>query len=364
MGFAAPSQAGPNDLLIAVRAKDEAALAGGAGGRRHALAPRRAPNDAAAVQQPPRTTAAAVRRHAAPGWCWCRCRAGTRSPRRWTRSTAGCDVMIFSDNVPVEQEIALKDVAAAPGPAGDGPGLRHRGRRRGRPGLRERRRARARSGMVAASGTGAQQVLCLLDARRGRGERVRSASAGVTCPRRSAAGRPAPPSRRWTPIPRPSSSSSSPNRPPRQVADGPARVRHRPVHPGAVRAASARGSRTSPPPPRPRSPRPESRPRRGRTGRAPRSRRRSPGALRGLYAGGTLCDEAMVIASERLGTIRSNIPLRPEWAPRHATLPATRPHDDRLRRRRAHRGPAAPDDRPDCCGWNGSPPRRPTRRPR
>jgi FdrA protein len=38
------------------------------------------------------------------------------------------------------------------------------------------------------------------------------------------------------------------------------------------------------------------------------------GALRGLFAGGTLCDEAMVIASAELGEVRSNIPLRPEWA--------------------------------------------------
>jgi len=37
-----------------------------------------------------------------------------------------------------------------------------------------------------------------------------------------------------------------------------------------------------------------------------------PGVLRGLFAGGTLCDEAMVIASERLGPVRSNVPLRPE----------------------------------------------------
>src|SRR5262249_35504581 len=49
------------------------------------------------------------------------------------------------------------------------------------------------------------------------------------------------------------------------------------------------------------------------------------GALRGLFAGGTLCTEAMVIASERLGTIRSNIPLRPEWhlssrAPTHGHM--------------------------------------------
>jgi hypothetical protein len=38
-----------------------------------------------------------------------------------------------------------------------------------------------------------------------------------------------------------------------------------------------------------------------------------PGALRGLFAGGTLCDEAMVIASGALGEVRSNIPLQPEW---------------------------------------------------
>jgi FdrA protein len=37
------------------------------------------------------------------------------------------------------------------------------------------------------------------------------------------------------------------------------------------------------------------------------------GHLRGLFCGGTLCDEAMAIAAERLGPIASNIPLRPEW---------------------------------------------------
>ena len=35
--------------------------------------------------------------------------------------------------------------------------------------------------------------------------------------------------------------------------------------------------------------------------------------LRGLYSGGTICDEAMVIAANQLGPIHSNIPLRPEW---------------------------------------------------
>jgi FdrA protein len=36
--------------------------------------------------------------------------------------------------------------------------------------------------------------------------------------------------------------------------------------------------------------------------------------LKGLYAGGTLADEAMLLAGPVLGDIRSNIPLRPELA--------------------------------------------------
>jgi len=47
---------------------------------------------------------------------------------------------------------------------------------------------------------------------------------------------------------------------------------------------------------------------------APGPQQPRPGALRGLYSGGTLCDEAMVIASAALGPVRSNIPLQPTWA--------------------------------------------------
>lgn len=44
--------------------------------------------------------------------------------------------------------------------------------------------------------------------------------------------------------------------------------------------------------------------------------RMAPGQryLRGLYSGGSLCDEAMWILSHKLPAIYSNIPLRPEWA--------------------------------------------------
>ena len=79
--------------------------------------------------------------------------------------------------------------------------------------------------------------------------------------------------------------------------------------------------------------------RRNKTGAAPAQS--SPGAsLRGLFAGGTLCDEAMVIAAATLGEVRSNIPLRPEWVlgPGLASTGHTMLDlgDDALTRGRAH----------------------------
>jgi FdrA protein len=37
------------------------------------------------------------------------------------------------------------------------------------------------------------------------------------------------------------------------------------------------------------------------------------GAVRGLFSGGTLCYEAMVLLSRELGPVHSNVPLRPAW---------------------------------------------------
>ena len=41
---------------------------------------------------------------------------------------------------------------------------------------------------------------------------------------------------------------------------------------------------------------------------------RPGGRLRGLFAGGTLCDEAMLLVSAARGRVASNIPLEPAWA--------------------------------------------------
>jgi len=76
---------------------------------------------------------------------------------------AGRDVMVFSDNVPVEQEVALKDAAERAGVLVMGPdcgtamvgGLGLGFANVVRPGP---------VGIVAASGTGCQQVMSLLDA--------------------------------------------------------------------------------------------------------------------------------------------------------------------------------------------------------
>jgi FdrA protein len=46
------------------------------------------------------------------------------------------------------------------------------------------------------------------------------------------------------------------------------------------------------------------------------------GLLRGLFAGGTLCDEAMALAARRLGPVASNVPLDPSWPVLDATGPA------------------------------------------
>ena len=76
---------------------------------------------------------------------------------------AGCDVLVFSDNVSVAEEIRLKDAAAERGLLVMGPdcgtavvgglglGFSHT-------------LDHGPVGLVAASGTGAQQLLCLLDA--------------------------------------------------------------------------------------------------------------------------------------------------------------------------------------------------------
>ncbi len=321
MGFRPPPDAGPNHLLIAVRASGDAALAGALEAVDAALSARRplsagpGAGPEAGQAPPPRTTAAAVRADG-PGLALISVPGRYAFAEAVDALEAGCDVMIFSDNVPVEQEIMLKDLAAqrdliVMGPdcgtaivGGVGLGFSHT-------------LASGPVGIVAASGTGAQQVLCLLDyagtgvsAALGVGGRDLSAAVGGRSARAALRALDADPGTELIiMVSKPPAAGVA-----TQLRDFAASlatpVQFALVAPGEpdLTAATETALRALglPVPDWPRW---------SGAGRA-----RPGGVLRGLFAGGTLCDEAMVIASERLGPIQSNIPLRPELrlAPRTA----------------------------------------------
>ncbi len=315
MGFGPPPDIGPNDLLIAVRASDGAALTTALAAVDTALSNRRVAGPGAAGAQPPRTTAAAVRA-SGPGLALISVPGRYAFAEAMDALEAGCDVMIFSDNVPVEQEITLKDIAAqrdliVMGPdcgtaivGGVGLGFAHT-------------LAAGPVGLVAASGTGAQQVLCLLDyagagvsAALGVGGRDLSAAVGGRSARAALAALDADPGTELiVVVSKPPAADVAAGL--RDLATGLATpVQFALIAPGEpdLTAATETAIRALglPVPAWPHWP--------GPPGEA------RPGVLRGLFAGGTLCDEAMVIATDRLGPIRSNIPLRPELrlAPRSA----------------------------------------------
>ena len=333
MGFRPPQDAGPNHLLVAVRASDDAALAGALAVVDTALSARAlSATLGASLVQAPRTTGAAVRA-GGPGLALISVPGRYAFAEAMDALEAGCDVMIFSDNVPVEEEIMLKDFAArrdliVMGPdcgtaivGGVGLGFSHT-------------LAAGPVGIVAASGTGAQQVLCLLDyagagvsAALGVGGRDLSAAIGGRSARAALALLDANPGTELIMV------VSKP--PAAEVAAGlrdfAARlqtpVQFALVAPGEPDLTAATETAITalglPVPAWPRWPGevPDGEVRSGAGHRVPQN----GGALRGLFAGGTLCDEAMVIASDRLGPIRSNIPLRPELslAAREPVLGAT-----------------------------------------
>ena len=321
MGFTAPAGLHPDELVVAVRAADEdgvraglaaadAALAavgrrgggssgGGLGGRSSVDAPRTV---ASAAGRMPGATVALV---SVPG------------PAAFAEAMdaleAGLSVLLFSDNVPVAQEVRLKDEAARRGLLMMGPdcgtavvggaGLGFANVVRPGP-----------VGLVAASGTGAQQLMCLLDAAGvgvshclGVGGRDLSTTVGGRSALAALRMLGEDPGTELIVV------VSKPAAP--EVAgalEGLAATLSTPVQwallgPGrpdltaaAKRAVMAVGGTWAEPRSWPADG--------GHPGATV-----SGGALRGLFSGGTLCDEAMVIAADALGPIASNIPLDPAW---------------------------------------------------
>ena len=161
MGFEVPEETTANDLVVALRLDAPDLLAGALAGVDDALRGAGRRETGATTEVPPRTTRSAHRRTpdavtlvSVPG--------ASAFVEAVDALEAGHDVMVFSDHVPVWQEVALKRLAAERGLLVMGPdcgtavvgGLGLGFANVVAPGP---------VGVVAASGTGCQQVLALLD---------------------------------------------------------------------------------------------------------------------------------------------------------------------------------------------------------
>lgn len=354
MGFEIPAEASPNDLVVAIEAEDDDAVAAAlAQVEAQIAAIGQAGSGAGSFsgEPAPRSAGWAVRRTGAPLTV-----VSVPGSHAYVQAAGalaeGSSVMIFSDNVPIEQEIALKDLAAerdllVMGPdcgtavvGGVGLGFANH-------------LARGPVGVAAASGTGAQHLTSLLHTAgvgishclglggRDLSEQVAGRSAraalaaldadeqtevivlvskpphpGVAADLREFAAGLA------TPVLFALLGEGQPTI--TEAAEAVLDHLDRPVpqwpvwsppaaEPAAGQPDGQSATRSDGQPAEQRAAQPNAQP----TGQ--------PGLLRGLFAGGTLCDEAMIVAGESLGPIHSNIPLHPDLA-----LPADLRHDGHL----------------------------------
>ncbi|MGY1640202.1 FdrA family protein [Geodermatophilus sp. SYSU D00703] len=309
-GLAPDVEASPDQLLIAIAATDDEVLAGAVAAVDAALAAReRSGGTAEAI--PARTIGGGLDALPTEGSAL----AIVSVPGQYAVAEAadaiavGRSVLVFSDGVPVEHEVALKRAAHDAGVLVMGPdcgtaivsgvALGFANVVRSGP-----------VGLVAASGTGAQQVSCLLDMAGvgvshvlGVGGRDLSGAVGGLATLDALAALDADPAtERVLLVSKPPAPSVA-----AAVEEAAARlsvpVRSAALSPqtpdltAAVEALlTDMGAEV---PQWPSRPGPQETP--------------VPGAvLKGLYSGGTLADEAMLIAAPVLGDIRSNTPLRPE----------------------------------------------------
>ncbi len=307
-----PASASPNDMLVAFQAEDDGSLAAAQSRLDELLASRDGPTggEGFGLPLPPRTTASALRQSAAP-----LALISVPGPHAFVEAMDalrnGASVMVFSDNVTVGEEIVLKEEAVRRGLLVMGPdcgtavvgGVGLGFANVVRPGP---------VGVVAASGTGAQQICALLDAADvgisavlGTGGRDLSGDvAGLSTLHAMRLLDEHPGTELVVVLSKPPAEDVA-----KRVREVAERMRT-PTVVGFVgrgeddlttvasKVVAAEGCPPLEPPEWP----------------APYQRQPRPGALRGLFSGGTLCDEAMVIAVDALGPVASNIPLEPDWA--------------------------------------------------
>ncbi len=158
--------AGANDLVLAVRAADSdqarAALERGRGVLFAHRAPEGGAAEGGAAERSRRTIADAVTQLPAANVAVVSVPGGYASLTAHQALTAGLHVLLFSDNVPLEEEVALKQRASALGRLVMGPGAGTA--LLGGVGLGFANAVRhGPVGVVAAAGTGAQEAMALLD---------------------------------------------------------------------------------------------------------------------------------------------------------------------------------------------------------
>ena len=303
--------AGPNDLVIAVHATDDDAVAAAVTAIDGALADAgRSSRGRADVTAPPVHTVGAAARTTDADLALISVPGEHAFVEAMDALRAGLHVMLFSDNVPVDREVALKAEARRRGLLVMGPdcgtaivgGVGLGFANVVRPGP---------VSLVAASGTGAQQVCCLLDRADvgvrhvlGVGGRDLSADIGgastlVALDALDAdagtelivvVSKPPDPAVAAT-VREAAAACATP------VVLGFVGRNERDLTQVADEAAGRVGRTVTDHPRWDPDPAPEP----------------VGGVLRGLFSGGTLCDEAMAIAAAELGPVHSNIPLEPGW---------------------------------------------------
>jgi FdrA protein len=308
MGLAPDGGARPDELLIALRAADDAELAAAVAAVDTALAARET-GGGTAQAIPARTIGAALADLDAGSALAVISVPGPYAVAEAADAiAAGRSVLVFSDGVPVEHEVALKRAAHEAGVLVMGPdcgtaivsGVALGFANVVRPGA---------VGLVAASGTGAQQVSCLLDAAGvgvshvlGVGGRDLSEAVGGLATLDALAALDADEAtERVLLVSKPPAPSVA------AAVDAAAARLSVPVRSAVLSAESPDltaavealladlGVEVPAWPSR------------------PADLTAAPGAvLKGFYSGGTLADETMLIAAPVLGDIRSNTPLRPE----------------------------------------------------
>ncbi len=164
---AAGAMAAPADLIVAVLADDEASARAAEAAARLALAAEPAAARPGADRPRPRTLTSALRARPDASLAFISVPGPYAAAEAAKALRAGLHVMLFSDNVPVESEVALKQLAAERGLFLLGPdcGTAIIG---GLPLGFANAVPRGRIGVVAASGTGLQEITCLV-ARAGEG---------------------------------------------------------------------------------------------------------------------------------------------------------------------------------------------------